>query len=139
MGDFVAALNDISLTLRESAAAIGGELGNEPGARALKRALSGLSSLEIMPGAPADAPRTLGELGLATNRDGTFSFDQTRLDRAHERDAPAVSAMFTTGAFGVFPTVDDLARGMALASDPGPLAGAITRYTQHTKIGRAHV
>lgn len=133
MGDFVAALNDISLTLRESAAAIGGELGNDPGARALKRALSGLSSLEIMPGAPADAPRTLGELGLATNRDGTFSFDQTRLDRALERDAAAVSAMFTTGVFGVFATVDDLARGMALASDPGSLAGSITRYTQQTK------
>src|SRR3546814_7395100 len=41
--------------------------------------------------------------------------------------------MFTTGVFGVFATVDDLARGMALASDPGSLAGSITRYTQQTK------
>lgn len=133
MGDFVAALNDIASTLRESAAAIGGELGSDPGARALKRALSGLSSLDIMPNAPADAPHTLGELGLATNRDGTFSFDQTRLDSALERDAAGVSAMFTTGVFGVFASVDNLARGMALASDPGSLAGSITRYTQQTQ------
>lgn len=133
MSDFVAALNEVAATLQQSAAALGGELGSDPGARALKRALSGLSTLEIMPDAAPGAPRTLGELGLKTNRDGTFAFDSARLDEVLTSDAAGVSAMFTTGVFGVFATIDDLARSMALAGNPGSLAGSIARYTQQTR------
>ena len=36
--------------------------------------------------------------------------------------------MFTAGAFGVFATIDNLARDNSLFSDPGSLGGSITRY-----------
>lgn len=36
--------------------------------------------------------------------------------------------MFTTGPFGVFATIDRLARNNTLRSDPGSLGGSVIRY-----------
>jgi flagellar hook-associated protein 2 len=129
MNDFVAALNDITAQLGESAAALGGELGNDPGARALKRALAGLASQVVMPNAATGEPRTLGDLGLRTNRDGSFAFDSARLAATLSASPAGAATMFTTGLFGVYATIDDLARTMASRSDPGALGGSIARYT----------
>ena len=37
--------------------------------------------------------------------------------------------MFTTGLFGVYATMDKLARSASATSDPGSLGGSIARYT----------
>lgn len=129
MGDFVAALNDIVGSLTELAAPLGGELGNDPGARALKRELAALTSEIVMPNALAGEPSTLADLGLVRGRDGTFSLDSTRLQATLTDNLSAARAMFTTGPFGVFATIDNLAREMGSRSDPGSLGGSITRYT----------
>ncbi len=129
MGDFVGALNDIAASLNELAAPLGGELGNDPGARALKRELAGLTSLVVMPGAAEGEPRTLADLGLKRGRDGSFTLDNARLKTTLEGNLAAASAMFTTGPFGLFATIDNLARGMGSRSDPGTLGGSITRYS----------
>ncbi|QDH32942.1 flagellar filament capping protein FliD [Porphyrobacter sp. YT40] len=128
MEDFVAALNDIVGQVADLAAPIGGELGNDPGARELRRDLSGLSARVVMPGATGDEPRTLADLGLALNRDGTFRLDSARLTRALETTPDAVAAMFTTGVTGVFATMDRFARENSLISDPGTLGGSLRRY-----------
>ena len=80
MTDFVAALNDVATFLAEEGAALGGTLGNDPGARELKRDLARLSSEVVMPGAEEGEPSTLGDLGLTTTRDGRFELDTTRLN-----------------------------------------------------------
>ncbi len=129
MGDFVAALNDIAANLRETADPLAGELGRDPGARALKRALSSLASSVVMPNAAAGEPRTLGDLGLAINRDGTFRLDSERLNATMAENSAAANAMFTTGLFGVFATMDKLSRAMGAAGNPGTLAGSVARYT----------
>ena len=129
MADLVAALNDVTATLRETAAPRGGELGADPAARSLKRAFAGLPGETVMPSAAAGAPATLGDLGLTIGRDGAFSLDGERLSRTLAADPEAAAAMFTAGAFGVFATLDDLARSMASRSDPGSLAGSEARYT----------
>lgn len=129
MNDFVAALNDISGQLSEVADPIGGELGRDAGARRLKRELAGLAGAIVMPNAAPGEPRTLGDLGLAINRDGTFRLDTERLRDTLTNNPEAASAMFTTGLFGVFGTVDKLARRMASADDPGTLAGSAARYS----------
>lgn len=129
MGDFVAALNDIAGALAELAAPEGGDLGNDPGARALKRALANLSTQVIMPNAADGEPSTLADLGLARTRDGTFRLDSDRLKDTLSDNLPAASAMFTTGLFGVFATVDKMARDMGSSTNPGTLGGSITRYT----------
>ena len=128
MGDFVAALNDIVTQLRELAAPVGGELGNDPGARELRRDLAALAGQVVRPGAAVGEPRTLGDLGLSLNRDGSFRLDSARLNRALEESPDAVTAMFTLGATGVFATVDRFARDNSLINDPGSLGGSLRRF-----------
>jgi flagellar hook-associated protein 2 len=128
MEDFVGALNDIIGQVNELAAPLGGELGNDPGARELRRDLAGLASRVVMPGATGSEPRTLADLGLALNRDGTFRLDSARLNRSLETSPDAVAAMFTTGVNGVFATFDRFARENSLTTDPGSLGGSLKRY-----------
>ncbi len=130
MNDLVAALNDISAQLKETAAPLGGELGNDSGARALKRELSSLSGDIVMPNAGAGEPRTLGDLGVALNRDGTFRLDTQRLAKTLETQPEAAGAMFTVGLYGVYATLDKLGRTMGNSADPGTLGGSIERYSR---------
>lgn len=128
MSDFVTALNEIVGQVNDLAAPIGGELGNDPGARELRRDLSGLASRVVMPNAAPGEPRTLGDLGLSITRDGSFTLDTARLNRALETSPDAVAAMFTTGASGVFATFDRFARENSLTTDPASLGGSLKRY-----------
>ncbi len=128
MGDFVTALNDIVGQINQLAAPVGGELGNDPGARELRRDLGGLASRVVMPGAVGSEPRTLGDLGLALNRDGTFKLDTARLNRSLETSPEGVAAMFTAGVNGVFATMDRFARENGLTTDPSSLGGSLKRY-----------
>jgi flagellar hook-associated protein 2 len=128
MNDLVSALNDIVGQVNTLAAPLGGELGNDPGARELRRDLAALAGQVVMPGASGTEPRTLADLGLVLNRDGTFRLDSARLNRALETNPDAVAAMFTTGASGVFAAIDRFARENSLASDPGSLGGSLRRF-----------
>lgn len=129
MSDFVAALNDIAGALDELAAPLGGDLGSDPGARALKRALAGLTTETVMPGAAPGEPATLADLGLVRTREGNFRLDGARLQKTLAASPAAAGAMFTTGLFGVFASVDNLARAVGSRTDPGSLGGSVGRYT----------
>lgn len=133
MQDITGALNEIASELRAATNPLGGDLSRDPGARALSRSLSALGSAIIMPNAPEGAPRTLAELGLAIERDGSFRFDNAKLTQALERDPAGVAAMFTTGIHGVYSTIDKLARSSSVSSDPGSLAGSIVRYQSQSQ------
>jgi flagellar hook-associated protein 2 len=135
MNDLVAALNDIVGQLNDLAAPIGGELSNDPGARELRRDLAALAGQVLVPSATGNAPRTLGDLGLVLNRDGTFRLDTARLNRTLETTPDGAAAMFTTGATGVFAAFDRLARDTSLAADPGSLGGSLRRF--QTQIERS--
>lgn len=128
MNDFVAALNDIAAQVNELAAPLGGALGNDPGARELRRDLATLSGQVVAPGAAAGEVRTLADLGLALNRDGTFRLDSARLNQALAESPDAVAGMFTTGVTGVFAVMDRFARAATLLGDPGSLGGSLRRY-----------
>ncbi len=135
MSDFVSALNDIVGQVNDLAAPVGGELGNDPGARELRRDLAGLSSRVVMPDAANGEPRTLGDLGLSITRNGTFTLDTARLNRALENTPDAVAAMFTTGPSGVFSTFDRFARENSLITDPASLGGSLRRYESQKAAG----
>ncbi|QFT76719.1 flagellar filament capping protein FliD [Erythrobacter sp. THAF29] len=128
MGDFVAALNDLAAQVNETAAAQGGALGNDPGARELKRDLARLTNEIVMPGAAEGEPRTLADLGLSFTREGTFQLDTARLNATLAESPEAAAAMFTAGPFGVFATIDNLARENASRSSPGSLGASVLRY-----------
>lgn len=129
MQDLTAALNELMATLNEAVNPQGGDLARDSGARALRTAFAQLASTPIMPNAATGQPRTLGELGLATNRDGTFRFDPARLTAVTKAAPAGVTGMFTAGIFGVFATVDRLARGASISGNPGSLGGSLARYT----------
>lgn len=133
MQDITGALNEITSELRAATNPLGGELSRDPGARALSRSLSALGSTVIMPSATDGSPRTLAELGLAIERDGSFRFDNAKLTEALARDPAGVAAMFTTGISGVYSTIDRLARSNSVSSDPGTLAGSIARYQSQSQ------
>lgn len=138
MQDLVGALNEIVGDLQSATNPTTGDLASDPGARALKRTLSGLAGQVVMPNAAEDAPRTLSDLGLAIQRDGTFRLDTERLQATLERDPAGAAAMFTNGLYGVYATFDKLARSATSASDPGSLGGSIARYTKEsTKVSEA--
>ena len=128
MQDFVSALNEVAEQLRTATDPLTGDLARDPGARALQRALSELAGELIMPAAADGAPRTLADLGLATQRDGSFRLDATRLEATLASSPEGAAAMFTPGLYGIFATVDRIARNAARTGDPGSLAGSIARY-----------
>jgi flagellar hook-associated protein 2 len=134
MHDLVGALNEIVGELYTATDPLGGgPLASDPGARALKRTLSGLGTQVIMPGVPDGTPGTLSDLGLAIERDGTYRLDTERLQETLERDPAGAAAMFTVGLYGVYATIDKIARAAATTGDPGSLAGSIARYQTQSK------
>ncbi|MCB2058682.1 MAG: flagellar filament capping protein FliD [Novosphingobium sp.] len=129
MQDLTSALNELAAELGRDADPQGGDLARDSGARAMRRALAALAGTLVMPGAAAGQPATLADLGLSTERDGTFRLDTTRLAATLKSSPAGVAAMFTTGLFGVYGTLDKLARTLTAASDPGSLGGSVSRYT----------
>ncbi|HQA18666.1 MAG TPA: flagellar filament capping protein FliD [Novosphingobium sp.] len=130
MSDLVAALNELAGELKTQTDPSSGDLARDSGARAMRQALGQLAGTIVMPGAANGEPRTLADLGLATNRDGTFRLDSDRLSATLKSAPEGVAAMFTTGLHGVYGTFDKLSRRLTAASDPGTLAGSLTRFTR---------
>ncbi len=128
MTDIVGALNEIAAELNSATDPLTGDLSRDYGARALRRELSALGSKIIMPNAPDGTPRTLSELGVAIQRDGTFKLDSARLEKALTDHPEEVAAMFTPGLNGIYATIDKIARNNAISTDPGSLAGSLARY-----------
>jgi flagellar hook-associated protein 2 len=135
MQDLTAALNEIAAELGAATNPLTGELARDSGAQALRRTLSQLGTTVVMPNAAPGAPRTLNDLGLSIQRDGTFRLDSKRLEETLKASPQAAAAMFTTGLYGVFATFEGIARRANATSDPGSLAGSIARYNaQRTTI-----
>lgn len=136
MQDLTSALNELVSSLSKAIDPKTGDLARDSGARALRRSLTQLAGSIVMPSAATGAPSTLADLGLATNRDGTFRLDTTRLAATLKSSPSGVAAMFTTGLYGVYATLDKLSRSVTAASDPGSLTGSVTRYTAlQAKLG----
>jgi len=130
MQDLADALNEIVSELSQDTNPLNGDLSRDSGARAFRQALSQLGSMVVMPNAPTGAPRTLSDLGLAIQRDGTFLVDSTRLTATLKASPAESAAMFTTGLFGVYATMDKLSRKVTSAADPGSLTGSVSRYSK---------
>lgn len=130
MTDLTNALNEIAGELKAATNPVAGDLARDPGARTLLRQFSALAGKVIMPTASGDSARTLADLGLKTQRDGTFALDPARLSATLARDPEGVAAMFTTGLFGIYATIDGISRKAGTAGDPGSLGGSLSRYNK---------
>ena len=126
MQDFTDALNEL-MTALNAATAIGGDLATDPGARTLKQSLMKMAGSVVMPNATG-AARTMADLGLSTQRDGTFALDTDRLSATIASDPEGVAAMFTNGLYGIYATFDKIYLAAASSTNTGSLTGSINKY-----------
>lgn len=128
MDDLVAALNEMVSELNTDTNPTSGTLNANAGARTLRRSLTTLALATVMPNAASGEPTTLSDLGLKTNRDGSFALDSTRLAATLKSSPTGAAKMFTNGLYGVFATLDKLARSTT-ADNASSLGGSITTMT----------
>jgi len=131
MGDlvreFVTAYNDLKRGLN-TATGLSGVLSSDAGLREMSRRLSGLTGSQLTDSGPY---RTLGDLGVRTERDGTLSIDSAKLDAALAADPEAVAQMLnpsvpsatSPGIAGALKVITDQLNGT-----DGPLTSATAIY-----------
>ena len=130
MTNLVTALNALVSEMNTDMAPSTGALFNDSGAKAMSKALGALAGKVIMPNAASGEPKTLSDLGLSIDKSGNFTLDTARLSSALSTNAAGVAAMFTKGASGVYSTFFNMVQGLTTSTDPGSLAGSVTRYTK---------
>lgn len=94
--DFVVAYNELHDLLAQATAAGEGGVGGGPlrgdaGIRQMQRQLARLTTTEL---SSVGNYKTLAEIGVATNRDGTLRVDSAKLKAALEADPKGVEALF---------------------------------------------
>jgi flagellar hook-associated protein 2 len=129
MSNLVTAFNSIISEVNTDTTAATGDLYNDSGAKAAKRALSALANTIIMPNAADGEPKTLGDLGMTLAKDGTYTLDSSVLSAALTKNTSAVAAMFTSGVNGIYSSVFSMVNTLTTSTNSGSLAGSITQYT----------
>ncbi|MGK2912276.1 MAG: flagellar filament capping protein FliD [Sphingobium sp.] len=131
--EFVSAYNTLRTALNAATAAgsdtsNAGPLSGDSGVRDMVRQLSRLSSSMLATSGPY---RTLSDIGVGTNRDGTLKLDTAQLDAALTADPAAVTQMLNPsvpsatnpGISGAVTQIKDL-----LLGDGGSLKSANAKY-----------
>lgn len=96
--NFVETYNQVYRMVREAVDPIDGPLRGDPAAKDVLRQLKRLTMAELVPGAAAGAPRTLADLGVATQRDGTLRVDSVQLSKVLSTNPGGVEAIFAENA-----------------------------------------
>ena len=96
VNDLVETLNQLHAVIATELDPATGALRADPAAATLQRSLGQLTTVSLAANA-SGAPRTLGDIGVKTNRDGTLAVDTTRLAKALADYPQAVEAMFADG------------------------------------------
>ncbi|HEU4969728.1 flagellar filament capping protein FliD [Sphingomonas sp.] len=97
VNDIVETYNQLINIAKQDTNATSGVLKSDTGAKDLMRQLRELTGQDINSGAADGEPKTLAELGVKTNRDGTLSVDAATLQRALSESGPAVERMLNVG------------------------------------------
>ena len=96
VGDLIETMNQLHSVIATETDAKTGALRGDPAAAAMARALGRLTTVSLAANANG-APRTLADIGVKTNRDGTLSVDSARLAKVLADYPQAVEAMFADG------------------------------------------
>jgi flagellar hook-associated protein 2 len=107
-----------------------GGLAQDPATRAARSQLLQLTSATVMPNATSGDPKTLSDLGMSIDKSGNFTLDTARLTKVLGDNPKGVAAMFTTGLYGIYGTIDGLTRNLTATGQAGSLGSAIDKYTK---------
>ena len=130
INDVVTTYNEVLATITEQTDPITGNLRADPAAKSLLSSLKALISKPLVGGAIAGLPRTLSELGVATNTDGTLRVDATLLAKQLAAYPDTVESMFApsgTNALGLSATLS--AFTTSATSTLTGLGASTVRYT----------
>jgi flagellar hook-associated protein 2 len=110
VGDFVGAYNELEGIIAKAISAgqtgqDGGVLRSDLSVRELQRQLAKIPSMTL---SSVGSIKTLAEIGVRTNRDGTLSLDTSRLDTALAQDPTGVEGLFNPGQYSSDPNVSIL-------------------------------
>jgi flagellar hook-associated protein 2 len=97
VNDIVETYNQLLGIAKEDTDVTSGVLKSDSAAKDLMRQLRQLTGQDLNAGAAEGEPKTLAELGVKTNRDGTLSVDSATLQRALTNAGPAVEKMLNVG------------------------------------------
>ncbi len=99
VNDIVATYNELYKVLKAATDPVTGNLARDSGAREMKRQLSNMTLTDLT-GSGGNGLKSLAEIGVATNRDGTLSVDSARLATVLAENPSGVEAMFTDRGVG---------------------------------------
>jgi len=130
VNDVVTTYNEVLKTITEQTDPITGNLRADPAAKSLLRSLQALVSKPLVGGAIAGLPRSLSEIGVATNTDGTLRVDSALLAKQLAANPDTVESMFApsgTNALGLSATLTALTT--SATSTVTGLGASTVRYT----------
>lgn len=135
VNEFVTAYNDLRGALNSATApgldgASGGPLAGERAARDMMRSMASLTTKQLT---DTGAYRSLADIGVKTNRDGTLTLDSVKFDRALAADPEGIARMLepatpTAGNPGLAKAFEDVKT--ALKAPNGSLTGAQNRLNK---------
>lgn len=128
--DVVFTYNKVMEELKKQTDPITGELRGDSGAQNLLRSLKALTTRDLLPGAAAGTPRTLAELGVNTNRDGTLSVNSDTLAKVIAKNPAALEAIFANASDGSGLMAAMNSVKLNATSTLYGLGASTTRYTQ---------
>jgi flagellar hook-associated protein 2 len=107
VNDFVAAYNEVMSMIAEATAfgvnGEGGPLRGDLGVREMQRQMRELPSKALVN--QGNGPKTLAEIGVRTNRDGTLSVDAGKLEAMLASDPEGVEALFNPTQYSSHPDI----------------------------------
>ncbi len=130
VNDVVEAYNEVLKAITEQTDPISGTLRADPAATSLLRSLKALSSRALVGSATTGIPRSLSEIGVATNIDGTLRVDATLLAKQIAANPDTIESMFAPSGTNVLGLSASLtALTTSATSVLTGLGASTTRYT----------
>ncbi|MDF7777767.1 flagellar filament capping protein FliD [Sphingomonas sp. AOB5] len=127
VGDVVDTYNELYAQLKTATDPITGPLRQDSAAKAMLRSLADLSTRTLVSGGVAGSPKSLSEIGVSTNRDGTLTLNTGRLTNAMLSYPDSIEAMFKMGA-GLSAQLSSIA--VSASSTIYGLGASESRYTK---------
>jgi flagellar hook-associated protein 2 len=134
VNDFVAAYNEVMTMIAKATAAgvsgEGGPLRSDIGVRDMQRQMRELPTKALVN--QGSGPRTLAEIGVRTNRDGTLSVDAGKLEAVMAKDPEGVEALFNPTQYSshsglvIKSVVGRIKPGVYTVTDLVPAAGEVS-------------
>ena len=128
MSDIVETYNQLMAIAKEESQSASGVLRSDNGVREFMRQLRELTSRDLNAAGTESEPKTLAQLGVKTNRDGTLTLDPVTLQKALSDAGPSVEKILTVSLGSALRQIS-----LSLTGKGGALSASEAGYTRQQK------